>query len=154
MFCFVFRNSTVKKIDGRFFSILITILVQIVCFKIEQTTSSVVVLNVRNEASGDEFNICALKKPVNDENNKNGEEENDTNKRFPLINVQPYDGCSPFNNNNNRQKQFRAAKNVTSSALFMEIHEPFNCTFDTLVRNVQKASPSFAIIGSNGLIVN
>jgi hypothetical protein len=92
-----------------------------------------VILNFNYDHS-DSLDICALKKPIS----------NNDNKEYNLVSLEPNDGCSEFTTNLPPQ----------NSSLYLRIQKPFNCQFSTVIKNVQALDPGFVIIGSDGPIVS
>jgi hypothetical protein len=92
-----------------------------------------VILNIKHDHT-DAFDICALKKSI----------LNDENKEYNLISLEPNDGCSEFTTNIPPQ----------NSSIYLKIQKPFACQFSTVIKNVQALEPGFVIIGSDGPIVS
>ena len=103
-------------------------------------------MQARNKFSDEVFEICALKKPVPN--------VNDNDVEMPLINAQPYNGCSPYSSSPINVAPPPSRPSLNGSAVFVEAPNRFNCSFDVVVDNLQKANSRVAIIGSDGPIVS
>ena len=124
-FCFSAKLFRIMKKFCLIINSLILIITSCIC-----AHADIVILKLRSEQDNSkQLDVCALQKAIT---------RNHTNKRFRLVDLEPYNGCSLIKNSS-----------IENAAAYMRFATP-SCAFAKIVANLQANNPAVAILGSDG----